>query len=346
MGTSYQIKWDHRGVEVSVENIADNTQLILSELNQLMSTYLDNSELSQFNQTQTGVWFQLSPDTAEVIGIAIQVSKQSEGAFDITVGDLVNLWGFGPDFKPVKLPKDEQVNQVLSSVGYQYLSLDKNTGKILKQKPVYVDLSAVAKGYAVDKVAEYLQSVGVSAYLVEVGGELRSFGRKPDGSAWRVAIESPVAGNPVAGNPVAGSPVAGSPASGQRSIHNVIELENSGLATSGDYRNFYEEDGVRYSHTIDPRTGRPITHRLASVTVLHEQTSYADAWATALMVMGEEQGYDLAVKNKLAAFFIAKETDVGKKMKGGKDGGLDDENQRFTERVTPEFTESFPFAGE
>ena len=331
MGTSYQVKWDHRGMEVSVERIADNTQLILSELNQLMSTYLEDSELNRFNQTPTGIWFKLSPDTLEVIDKAIQVSEQSDGAFDITVGELVNLWGFGPDLKPVKLPNDEQLNQVLSSVGYQYLSLDKGTGKILKLKPVYVDLSAVAKGYAVDKVAEYLQNAGVSAFLVEVGGELRSFGRKPDGSAWRVAIETPVPGNP---------------ALGQRNIHNVIELENMGLATSGDYRNFYEENGIRYSHTIDPRTGRPITHRLASVTVLHQQAGYADAWATALMVMGEEQGYDLAVENNLAAFFIVKETDVGSKTKDSKEGGIDNEKQLFTELVTPAFRESVRVAGE
>lgn len=302
MGTSYQVKWDHRGVKAEPQAVASDIVGILTKINSLMSTYEQNSELSSFNNTEPGQWFSLSAETLEVFAIAEEVSQQSEGAFDITVGELVNLWGFGPDAKPVKLPKDDQISHKLRQVGYRNIAIDRIKARVLKKTPVFVDLSAVAKGFAVDKIADHLRGLGSPAFLVEVGGELRSFGKKPDGSDWRIAVEAPVVND--------------------RIVHGVIKLVDMGLATSGDYRNFYEENGIRYSHTIDPRTGKPIRHRLASVTVVHPKAAYADAWATALMVLGEQQGYDLAVKNNIAALMLVKE------------------EENFAERTTPAFNEA------
>ena len=299
MGTTYHIKWNPQGVEVSAETIQVNIHKLLEQVDQLMSTYKENSELSRFNRSAIDHWFQLSPDTLEVFKVAASVNQQSEGAFDITVGELVNLWGFGPDFRPTEIPSVEKIKEKLKNTGTSNLLLNEDTGKIKKMRPVYVDLSAVAKGFAVDKVADYLGSVGATGYLVEVGGELRSQGYKPDGSPWKVAIELPVAGD--------------------RQVHSVLEPGSMGLATSGDYRNFFEENGVRYSHMIDPRTGRPAAHNLASVTVLHKRAAFADAWATAFMVLGEKQGYAVAVEQNLAVLFIT------------------NSNGRIEELVTPAF---------
>jgi len=299
MGTSYQVKWDHRGIKSEPQAVANDIEGILAKINALMSTYEQDSELSSFNNSEPGQWFSLSAETLEVFAIAEEVSQQSQGAFDITVGALVNLWGFGPNARPLKIPEDEQIAHKLKQVGYRNIVIDRDDSKVLKTRPVLVDLSAVAKGFAVDKVADHLTGLGSSAFLVEVGGELRSFGNKPDGSDWRIAVEAPIAND--------------------RVVHGVIKLINKGLATSGDYRNFFEENGVRFSHTIDPRTGKPIRHRLASVTVVHPEAAYADAWATALMVLGEQQGYALAEKNNIAALML---------VKGG---------ESFAELTTPAF---------
>ncbi len=285
-GTTYQVKWSPQGVAATKEDIDKGILQILQRIDGLMSTYKQDSELSRFNLSPVREFFSLDPETAEVINLALQISEISGGAFDVTVGDLVRLWGFGPDFKPTQVPSDEQIQAKKSVVGYRNLQFGQNPNSLQKRTDLYVDLSAVAKGHAVDKVADFLLAQGVSSFLVEVGGELRSQGRKPNGEFWRIAVESPL-------------PEA-------RQVHSVISLETMGMATSGDYRNFFEEQGVRYSHTIDPRTGRPIQHKLASVTVLHTKAAIADAWATALMVLGEEEGYQLAVEKKIAAMMIIK----------------------------------------
>ncbi len=265
-------------------------QLLESELmriNQLMSTWDADSELSQFNRAAVGTPFPLAPETLEVLRLAEQVSQASGGAFDVTVGPLVNLWGFGPDMRPEQVPSQRELRTAFDRVGYQKLVLGEQGAT--RQAPVYVDLSAIAKGYAVDRLAALLSSQGYRNFLVEVGGELRAAGRKPDGSAWRIGIEAP--------------DIAG------RSAQRVVRLRDIGVATSGDYRNYFEADGRRYSHTIDPQTGSPITHRLASVTVLDPSAARADAWATALMVLGPEAGQQVADRQNLAAFFIIRSAD-------------------------------------
>ena len=286
MGTSYSIKWVTTDPQ-QAEHLHPKIDALLKQVNQEMSTYIGDSELSLFNKAPAGTTMKVSPGLAEVVSLALDVSKRTDGAFDVTVGPLVNLWGFGPDGRIIKAPAADKVEELLGRVGYQNISADEERSTISKEGQQYVDLSGIAKGYGVDRVASLLEEEGISQYLVEIGGELRASGHKPDGSDWRVAIESPVAG--------------------ERDVDRVISITGSGIATSGDYRNYFEENGVRFSHTIDPRTGAPIKHKLASVTVLRPTCAESDALSTALMVMGPEKGYNFAVKNDIAAFFIVKQ---------------------------------------
>ena len=299
MGTTYTVKW------VSVDDAHTQSAQIQKEItqalvdvNQSMSTYIGDSELSKFNQMPSGAGVIASKPLFFVLALAESISEATLGAFDVTVGPLVNLWGFGPDKRIIKAPSDALVEQRLTEIGYQFLELNPETRQITKTKPLYVDLSAIAKGYGVDVLAAILETHGIVNYLVEIGGELRTSGRKPGNQDWRIAIESPT--------------------QGERQVQKIIRISDTGIATSGDYRNYFEEDGIRYSHTIDPKTGRPITHKLASVTVLMPTCAEADALATAFMVMGEEAAYEYASKNQIDAFFIVKsETGFIEKMTPG-----------------------------
>lgn len=287
LGTSFSIKVSRLPPEVEAERLKNELEALLEQVNQSMSTYLPNSELSRFNQNQTTDWQSVSEDLARVVVDALAVSRWSGGAFDPTVGPLVNLWGFGPDPRPQQTPTPDQIHALLKQIGYRFLDARLSPPSIQKRKPrLSLDLSAIAKGFAVDKLAEHLEKKGIGDYLVEIGGEIRLKGKNPRGQSWRIAIEKPVAGG--------------------RQIEKVLSLTNVAMATSGDYRNFYERQGKRYSHTIDPRTGYPIAHGLASVTVLGHTTAEADALATALMVMGPEEGWSKAEKDGIAAFFIVK----------------------------------------
>jgi thiamine biosynthesis lipoprotein len=285
MGTTYTVKAIRVPEEVTVEALKTQVDQLLADINRQMSTYDPASELSRFNRRQTTEWVDASPELLTVLEAAMQVSRLSDGAFDVTVGPLVNLWGFGPQRGDDQVPPDAAVAEALARVGYERVHLRTSPGAIRKERAdVYVDLSAIAKGYAVDRIADYLDSRGIVNYLVEIGGELRGRGQNPQSTAWRIAIERP-------------SP-------GERAIQRIVELADRGIATSGDYRNFFQLDGKRYSHTIDPRTGRPVRHELASVTVLNDSAMEADAMATALLVMGPERGFRLAQQQELAALFI------------------------------------------
>jgi len=289
MGTSYHIKVVLTPNQHSLDNLSEGVSETLKRVDHLMSTYKSDSEISRFNRLQPNKWFEVSKETYEVISLGQLISKKSKGYYDMTVGPLVNSWGFGPSGKPVKIPDEGQLQNLLNRVGFTHLKLDKNTLSIMKDADVYLDLSSIAKGYAVDAVANYLDENSVESYLVEVGGEIRAQGKKPNGKVWRLAIESPMVG--------------------QRSIHKIIDLTNAGLATSGDYRNYYEEAGVRYSHTINPFTGKPVQHKLTSVSVIRPTSAEADAMATMFMVMGTERGYKFAVEHKVAAYFIYRSDD-------------------------------------
>jgi thiamine biosynthesis lipoprotein len=287
MGTVYSVKVVDLPAGRSPETLGGDIDRLLGEVDRLMSTYRDDSQLSRFNARDSLDWFPVSSETVKVVNKALEVSRITDGAFDITVGPLVNLWGFGPEIHEERVPSDKEIAVLMTRVGYEHVLTRDEPAAIRKAlADIYIDLSAIAKGYAVDKVAEYLESVGIANYMVEVGGELRLEGHNARDRPWRIAIEQP--------------------SSEDRAIHSVIEVADKGVATSGDYRNYFEVNGKRFSHTIDPRTGRPIDHRLASVTVIADSAMFADAMATALMVIGTEAGYELARRQGLAAFFIGK----------------------------------------
>jgi FAD:protein FMN transferase len=259
----------------------------LERVEQSMSTWRDSSEISQFNAAAVGQWFELSADFNTVLAASLDIGSASDGAFDVSVAPLVDLWGFGPARKVASSyqpPPDRAIKNTLAQTGQQYLNLDRVSLRARKQRELALDFSSIAKGYGVDVVADWLLSQQLQNFLVEVGGELRLSGNSPRGDAWRVAIEQP-----------------GLASSG---VAQAIGVSDVAVATSGDYRNYFEHEGVRYSHTIDPRTGRPVTHNLVSVTVLHASAMMADGWATALSVMGAQEGARVASEYQLAVYFI------------------------------------------
>ncbi|NMT64659.1 FAD:protein FMN transferase [Marinobacter orientalis] len=289
-GTQYHISVVLEEDQDRLENLASGIEEVLEEVDASMSTWRDDSELSRFNRLDDqSEWTGISRPLYEVLTTAREVSALTGGAFDVTVGPVVNLWGFGPDARPEQVPGDEELLSRLANIGYDRLELQDEPYALRASPNQYVDLSAIAKGYGVDAVARFLESAGLSAFLVEIGGEVRVSGRKPDGAAWRLAIEQPV--------------------SGQRQINRVVALDNQAMATSGDYRNYYESEGRRFSHTIDPKSGRPIRHNLASVTVIADDCMTADALATAFNVMGFEQAKELATRENIAAYFIVRGED-------------------------------------
>ncbi|MBT0585904.1 FAD:protein FMN transferase [Alteromonas sp. SM 2104] len=287
MGTTYNVKYSPiEGVDdVVVHQDIEDT---LIRVNALMSTYDPASELSRFNQYNGKDTFPLSAETLAVMSEAKRIAELTDGALDITIGPVVNLWGFGPTQRAEKVPAKPVVEQTLAQTGIEKLILGRNSAH--KALPaLYVDLSTIAKGYGVDAVVSVLEAQGLDNYLVEIGGEMRVAGTKLNGQRWRIAIEKPV--------------------STERSLQKIIEIGNNGIATSGDYRNYYEQDGVRYSHIIDPRTGYPIQHNLVSVTVVHPSAMTADGLATALLVKGAAEAMNLAEENELAVLLISKEGD-------------------------------------
>lgn len=292
MGTSYSVQLVEPPAALDRAALGRRIETLLDAINGLMSTYRSDSELSRFNAREATDWQPVSRALVAVVEAAQAVSRASDGAFDVTVGPLVNLWGFGPTVTAEALPSPAEIERARARVGWERLALQREPPALRKDRPdLYVDLSAIAKGYAVDRLAQLLEDAGIEDYLVEVGGELRGRGVNGRGQPWRIAIERPDAA--------------------RRAVFRVVALRDLGMATSGDYRNFFEVDGDRFSHTIDPATGRPVRHRLASVTVLAESTMVADAWATALLVLGPERGMALAEAHGLAALFIEHQSDGG-----------------------------------
>ena len=288
MGTGYSVKLVDLPPEIDPQTLQGALDRLLEQVNAAMSTYRADSELSRFNQNQSTDWVEASPQLLGVLQEAQQISRLSDGAFDISVGPLVNLWGFGPGARREQAPSPSEIQAAQARVGYQLLDLRADPPALRKTRPdLYLDLSAIAKGYAVDLLAAYLDSRGLANYLVEIGGEVWGRGHNRHGRPWRIAIEKPDPGS--------------------RSVHDVVQLDGQGIATSGDYRNFFEQGGRRYSHSIDPASGHPVEHDLASVTVLAPSVMRADALATALLVLGPERGLALAEHQGLAALFIIRE---------------------------------------
>lgn len=292
MGTTYHITIVEKSdIDLSVEELQQAIDKQLALINQQMSTYIADSELSRLNRAPIAEPVVVSPNLFDVLMLSIEVAWLSNGAFDITVAPLVDLWGFGPgdiDLNP-SLPEKGDINRLLENTGFSHLELNLGDLSITKHRDVHLDLSGIAKGFAVDKLAELLEYAGYSDFMVEVGGELRLEGLSPKGVPWKIAIEEPD--------------------SVQRSVHRAISLSDKAMATSGDYRNYFEKDGKRYSHTINPQTGYPIDHKLASVTVISDSAAYADALATALNVLGPDEGMKLAEQQDIAVYMIVKTDD-------------------------------------
>ena len=291
MGTTYMVKWvvsetGSRDRQPLPETLRKGVKRVLDDINWKMSTYIPDSEISRFNQYTGTDWFPISEDLYVVLREALRISEISAGAFDVTVGPLVNLWGFGVEGRRDEIPSEESIRDTLERVGAASLDVRSQPPAVRKKNPsTSCDLAAIAKGYGVDRVAEWIESQGVVRYLVEIGGELRGRGLNHLDGPWRVGIATPSEGV---------------------GIQTVIPLLDQAMATSGDYRNYYEKDGIRYSHTIDPRTGRPVAHGLASITVIAETCTEADAMATALHVLGPERGREMAERQGIAAFFIVR----------------------------------------
>jgi len=303
MGTTYTVKVI--GGAPERDALAKLVARTLAETNLAMSTYDPQSELSRLNRFPAETAFEASPELREVLTEARRIHALSGGAFDVTVGPLVNRWGFGPDGRPQESPGPDELAALRARVGDGQLRWAGS--QVHKARAdLYVDLSAIAKGYGVDRVAEAIQARGHTRYMVEVGGEVRVRGTNAAGVPWRIGVERPVGGE--------GQP-----------LQRVISLRDTALATSGDYRRYYERDGKRLSHTIDPRTGRPILHRLASVTVIHPSCMTADAFATALSVLGPDEGEAMARREGLAVLFIVRRA-----------------NGTFEERTTPAFAALAP----
>jgi Membrane-associated lipoprotein involved in thiamine biosynthesis len=300
MGTGYTVKVNRPDREIDIAGLKNSIDTLLENINAEMSTYRTDSELSKINRAGGNQWIAVPDDLYKVLHEGIRISQLSGGAFDMTVGPLVDLWGFGQQGRLLTIPDARTIMAARENTGYQRIHLQDAPKAIRKDHAaVHIDLSGIAQGYAVDAVAALLEQASLNEYMVEIGGEIRVKGRNPDGDFWRIGIEKPV--------------------TDVRSVERIIHLKDSGLATSGDYRNYYEKDGTRYSHIIDPGTGKPVNHPLASVTVLHKECMLADAWATALFVLGPAKGMELAKKMKLPVLFIAR------------NGG------GFTESMTDEF---------
>ncbi|WP_170790042.1 FAD:protein FMN transferase [Ruegeria lacuscaerulensis] len=291
MGTTFNIT--AIGVDLDEEALAGAVDQTLAEVNAKMSNWDPNSEVSTFSALDSTDAVAVSDEFALVIDAANDVHEKTGGTFDVTLGPLIELWGFGPRKPEDPVPSDAEIQAALDSVGQsRLLTLDREAGTLAKSDAdVGINLSAIAKGYGIDAVAETLREAGIENYMVEIGGDLVTMGQNDKGEAWRIGIEKPE--------------------TGVQAIQLIVQLDDLGMATSGDYKNFFEQDGVRYSHIIDPVTGRPITHRTTSVTVLAENAMMADAWATAMLALGQEKGLELAEKHKLAVYFISRDVTGG-----------------------------------
>lgn len=257
-----------------------------------LSTWKSDSVLSRFNQYRGTAPQPVSNNMADIVTLSLRIGQQTAGAMDITVGPLVNLWGFGPDKQPVKTPTQQQIDAARALTGLSHLQVIERADGSWLQKDLpglYVDLSTVGEGFATDHLARLMEQEGINHYLVSVGGAVLTRGNNAQGNPWQVAIQKPT--------------------DQENAVQAIVDLQGHGISTSGSYRNYYELDGKRISHVIDPATGRPIQHKLVSATVIATTALEADGWDTGLMVLGAEKAKALALRDKLAVYLIFKQDD-------------------------------------
>lgn len=308
MGTTYSVKIVYKGSTPDTSIVKKGIDQLLEQLNQEMSTYVPSSLISQFNTSRSTEWTDIPKGFMNVMAESWEIFKKSGGAFDPTLGPAINLWGFGEAGTWSKRPSDADLKNISQDIGFDKIELDIAASRLKKLHPtITINLSAIAKGFAVDQVSAYLKSIGSSDHMVEIGGELKVSGHREDGTLWQIGIESP--------DPMAGS------------IEKRLHISNLAMATSGNYRNYFEKNGIRYSHIISNKTLSPVTHKLASVTVLGDNCGVADGWATALLALGPEDGLKIAEENGLAAYFIVK-TD---------EKTTEDDSESFTSFSTSKF---------
>ncbi len=300
MGTTWKVTIVGTLNDAEQTRVTDVITRELAEVDVQMSTWRPDSEISSFNASSSTAPFKASKGFVEVVALSLEIHAASGGAFDVTLAPLIDAWGFGPSGKrPETVPTDEMLATLRARTGADKLHADLTAGTITKDLPgLSIELSAVAPGYAADRIAAGLTALGHTDHMVDVGGEIRVTGESPQGGPWRLGIERPDSTGGV--------------------VHEVVLLTDQtsrpsgpavALATSGDYRNYYEQGGQRLSHTLDPKTARPIAHKLASVSVIHRSAALADGWATALNVLGPDAGLALAEQQAIPALFLVRQDD-------------------------------------
>jgi FAD:protein FMN transferase len=288
MGTTYTVKVAAPPASLDSARLRATIDDVLAQIDRSMSGYRNDSEVARFNASAATQWHEVSGDLASVVQAALDISEKSGGAFDITVAPLVAAWGFGPAGEPKVLPNAEQLAQIAASVGYRKLHVQLDPPALRKDvAELSIDLNGIAPGFAVDRLAERLAALHAENFMIDIGGEIRARGRNADGDPWRIAIERPV--------DTRRAPYAG------------VWLDGASISTSGEYRDYYERDGHRYSHTIDPRTRQPLDRAPGSVVVIAASTALADGWATALNVLGPHEGLALAAKAHMPVLFIVRQ---------------------------------------
>ncbi|MDR0281506.1 MAG: FAD:protein FMN transferase [Paucimonas sp.] len=297
MGSTYTVQYVPPASGPDSGQVRQEVETILATLDQHFSTYRGDSLVGTFNQLPAGSCQAMPEDVLRLVRFGETLWRDSGGAFDLSVEPLMNLWGFGPQSREQKVPDPQRLAEVRQRVGQGHLRIDGD--QLCKDIALELDFDSIVAGYAVDLIATRLQALGIDNLLVEVTGELKAIGHKPDGSAWRVALELPREDRQIA--------------------EQILDVKGLGVSTSGDYRNYFEENGQRFSHTFDARLGRPIAHSLAAVTVFDPSALVADGYSTLLLVLGPERGWEFAVAQDLAAVFVTR-ADTG-----------------FIARVTPAF---------
>lgn len=284
MGSSYSVQYVRQPGGPAPEQVQSAVESILQSIDAHYSTYRGDSAVSRFNALPANQCLAIDSDMRALVTLGQRLAEQSQGAYDLTVEPLLDLWGFGPQARGMHVPDPQALASVRQRVGYHHLRL--NGDLLCKDAAVELDFNSIAAGHAVDLMAARVQAMGIDSFLVEATGELKAVGRKPDGSAWRVALELPREDRQIA--------------------RQVIDVQGLAVSTSGDYRHYFEDNGRRYSHAFDARLGRPVEHDLAAVTVLDPSALLADGYSTLLLILGPQQGWDFALAHGLAAVLVTR----------------------------------------